>query len=116
MELLNVSINSITSAGLDDITRIIEWTQLKKTGLWNCYNIFHHENVTRLFVSLLLQKKSSAQELTFIGSVLPVDIDGATYASIQSSLIRNQQLNRVVLLLVPRSPPQGQRQQMQPPA
>jgi hypothetical protein len=50
--------------------------------------------------------------LFFFPQDLPLDIRDATYASIQRSLIRNQQLNRVALLLVV-APLQGRRQQHQ---
>jgi hypothetical protein len=46
-------------------------------------------------------EKSSVQELPWITEdYFPESSDSATYAKIKSSMIRNQQLNRVSLLLV----------------
>jgi hypothetical protein len=112
MEVLDVnSIYSITSAGLDNITRMIESTQLKTNGFdWNDDN-FNDQSATENFVSTLEQKKSTVQELPRV----PINIRAATYGSIQRSLIRKQQLNRVALLLVPPPPrPLRQQQQQQP--
>jgi hypothetical protein len=122
LDLLNVRSDNITSAGLGDITRMIELTQLQTIDLfWNNEGIFNNQDATQYFVSALQQKKSNVQELpgieycNFSGDNA---INIATVTNIQSSLTRNQQLNRVALLLVPPPPPpplqrQRQRQQQQ---
>jgi hypothetical protein len=75
-----------------------------------CFNddvFFNDSGATRHFVTTLQQKKSSVEELP--GIVLPFCSRAENYASINNSLTRNKQLNRVDLLLAP--PPQQQQQQ-----
>jgi hypothetical protein len=107
MDALNIRSNYITSACLDDIRRLLESTQLKTINFWNYRGIFNDQDATQRFVSTLEQKKSSVQELPMIfRQDLPAgDSRAATYASIQNSLKRNQQLNHVASLLLLSSPP-----------
>jgi Leucine Rich repeat len=100
MDRLNILSNCITSAGLDDITRIIDSTQLKTIGFHYIDGVFDNDDATQHVVSTLQQKKSSVQEVSMVYSYdLPEDNRDASYASINNSLKRNQQLNRVAWLL-----------------
>jgi hypothetical protein len=115
MELLEITTKYITSADLDDLTRMIESTQLKTIELfhWNRGGTFEDQGATQRFVSTLERKKSSLQDLVIN---LPLGDRDATYAKIKPSLIRNWQLNCVVLLLAAAAaaaPLQRQRQQQQ---
>jgi hypothetical protein len=95
---------------------MIESTQLKTIDLyWNIEGIFNDQDAAQIFVSALQQKKSNVQELpdteycNFSGkNSIPI----AMVTNIQSSLMRNKQLNLVALLLVP-PPPLLQRQRLQ---
>jgi hypothetical protein len=79
LEILNINSKSITSAGLDDITRMIEsMPQLTTTGLHSNNKIFMDKRATQHFVSTLQQKKSSTQELPWVSDYLPVNIRPAT--------------------------------------
>jgi Leucine Rich repeat len=106
IEKLNIAHNKITSRGLDDITRMIESTQLKTITTWGNQDIFNDIDATRHFASTLQYKNATLQEL-----------EGREYnrdpknSSINNSLKRNQQLNRVTLLLVPPPPPRPQQRQ-----
>jgi hypothetical protein len=95
---LDISGNRITAVGLADITRLFELTQLKSITLYGNPGLFHDKAATEHFVSTLQYKKSRVQELPWI--------DTTSYASINNSLTRNQQLNRVNLLLAPPTPHQ----------
>jgi Leucine Rich repeat len=114
LELLNISDNYITCTGLVEITRLIESTQLKTITFWQSGSIFSHLDATQHFVRTLQQKKSSLQELPWLKlthfEYLPDNINSAAYASIKNSLTRNQQLNRVTLLVSPPPPLQQQQQ------
>jgi hypothetical protein len=56
---MNICVNNITSAGLaDDMTRLLELTQLKTIGFWDDRGIFNDQNATQHFASTLEQKKS----------------------------------------------------------
>jgi hypothetical protein len=102
--------NNLTSAGLVDITRILELTHLKKIAFWGNGEIFGDEAATHHFVSSLQQKMSSVEELPGLNLR---GFRGAKFSRIVSkSLTRNQQLNRVHLLLAP-PPPQQQQEQQQ---
>jgi hypothetical protein len=101
---LLIGLNGITSIGLDDTMRIIKLTQLKKISLCGSPELFSDEDATQHFVTTLQRTKSFVQDLPGIRDY----IRATTYASIQSSLIRKEQLNRVALLLVP--PPLQRRQ------
>jgi hypothetical protein len=70
--------------------------------------IFNNQNATRHFVSTLQQKNSTVEWMPGLDDDFLGDSRDATNASIQNSLVRNLQLNRVALLLVP--PLQQQRQ------
>jgi Leucine Rich repeat len=99
MEVLDISSSYLTADGLDDVTRMIESTQLKTIDFaWNNRGIFNDPDAIQRFVSTLHQKKSSVQELPMIHP------DAAYITSIKKSLKRNQQLNRVALLLAPPPP------------
>jgi hypothetical protein len=68
----------------------------------------------RNFVTTLQRKMSSLQALPRINPhSLPVSIAAALLAIIRDSLTRNQQLNRVSLLMDARSPPRQQQNQEQ---
>jgi Leucine Rich repeat len=99
MEDLNIGGNDITPVGLHDITRMIESTQLKTIRFGQ--GVFYNADATQRFVSTLQHKKSSVQELPGITPDFPNSITASMYATITNSLIRNQQLNRVNLLLAP---------------
>jgi hypothetical protein len=116
MDLLNISANFVSCAGLVNITQLLEsMTQLKTIGFCSRNpGIFNDQDATHHFVSKLQQKKLSVHELP--GIAFPHE----WRASIQNSLARNPQLNRVALLLVPLPlppppppPPLLQRQQQQ---
>jgi hypothetical protein len=114
MELLKLLFIDITSAGLDDITRMITSTQLKTIDFhFDSRGIFNNRDATQHFVSALQQEKSSVQKLPWINEYLPVIIRDATYARMKNSLTRNQELNRVALLFVSPPPPPPPRQQQQ---
>jgi Leucine Rich repeat len=53
MEALKIDGNSITPIGLDDITRILESTQLKKITLWRNFGVFANAPATQRFASVL---------------------------------------------------------------
>ena len=63
MDALNVKKNDITSVCFDDITRLLESTQLKTINVWNYSGIFNDQSATLHFVSTLQQNKSTVQEL-----------------------------------------------------
>jgi hypothetical protein len=113
MEVLNISWNNISANGLPDITRMLKsMPRLDTMYLQGNPFVFVDEDATQHFVTTLHQTKSSVQELPLIRKKdFPVNIRDASYASIQNSLIRNQQLNRVALLLAPPPLPPLQRQQ-----
>jgi Leucine Rich repeat len=108
MEFLGISRNnSITSAGLDDITRLFASTQLKEIGFsYDGHSCCEDQDATHHFVSSLQQTNSSVEELRWTGEAFfPRKISAAMDASIMHSLTRNKQLNRVNdLFLVPRPP------------
>jgi Leucine Rich repeat len=109
MEALFIGYNRITSAGLADIIRMIESTQLQTIGLSGNRKIFHDEATTQHFVSTLRHARSSVQDFHSIdfSEDFSEGSEDATYARIENSLTRNQQLNRAFnLLLAP--PPQQQ--------
>jgi Leucine Rich repeat len=108
MEFLNIIYIRITCVGLDNVTRMIESTQLKTIGFGINAGIFNDRDATQRFVSTLQQKKSSVQELPRVKDYFPEHSRDTRYASIHNSLLRNQQLNRVALLLVPPPPLQQQ--------
>jgi hypothetical protein len=114
MELVNLSMNHISSAGLVDIMRLLEsMPRLKTISFRQSFGIFNNRDATQRFVSILQQKNSSVQELLWRDKKsFPCDED-PTFASIQSSLMRNRQLNHVDLLLVPPPPPPPPPQQQQ---
>jgi Leucine Rich repeat len=105
MDMLDIGGNDITSVGLANITRLLVSTQLKTITVVQLYDeVFNDEEATQHFVTTLQHKKSSVQEIL---GIVPYDLPGdeddqiATLASIRNSLTRNQQLNRVDLLLAP---------------
>jgi hypothetical protein len=106
MELLDMGgENYITSAALDNITHMIESTQLKTLGFAKGSGVFNDADATQRFVSTLQHKMSTVQEL--VPEVRRRDVPGdsvsktATVAIITNGLARNQQLNLVNLLLAP---------------
>jgi Leucine Rich repeat len=109
LEILDIQDNGITSAGLDDIMRLLESTQLKTITLWGNRDIFNDIDATQRFVSTLQHKESSVQQLPGIRpNAFSGNIREETYASINNSLTRNRQLNLLKLLL---APPEQQQQQ-----
>jgi Leucine Rich repeat len=94
MEALYIWSNGITSAGLADVERLLDSTQLKSIALWGRgRDVVQDEDATQHFVTTLQQKKSILQELPRIDSRnLPINITAAMYASMKNSLTRNQQL------------------------
>jgi Leucine Rich repeat len=109
MEVVDVSWNRITAAGLDDIIRLLESTRLRIFAFAYCnYKIFADENATQHFVTTLQQKTSTVQELPEFDE--EYSFSDCNAAIINNSLARNQQLNRVNLLLLA---PQRQQQQQQ---
>jgi hypothetical protein len=114
MELLDIWGNCITCVGLADITRLlVSMPRLHTTiGLRNNKDLFMNNDATQHFVAILQHKNSSVQELEGIREdCFPIDNRAATYASINNSLARNQQLHRLdgLLLVAP------QQQRPQPP-
>jgi hypothetical protein len=107
MERVNVSLNSITSVGLADITRLLHSTQLKTITLWRNNALFNDDGATKHFVTTLQHTLSTLQELPWIHeNAFPDSSKVTTFASIKNSLTRNQQLNRLnLLLLAPSLPP-----------
>jgi hypothetical protein len=106
MDTLDICENRITPVGLDDITRLIESTQLQKVTLWcrreTFTTIFNDEAATKRFLTALQHKSSSLQELRKISGI--DEFLAVTAATIKNSLTRIRQLNRVNLLLLT-SPP-----------
>jgi hypothetical protein len=93
------------------MTRLLELTQLKTIALWGNDHLFQDDkDDTQHFVTTLQHKNCSVQQLP--GLVfrdrpeavqdLPATIRAAASESINNSLARNQQLNRVNLLLLAR--------------
>jgi Leucine Rich repeat len=113
MEIFDIGRNRITSAGLADITRLLESTQLKSINFWDIA-VFNDENATQHFVTTLQHKKSAVQKLPGINED-DFYLDGAKvsshYNTIINSLSRNRQLNSLNLLLAPPPPPLPQQQQ-----
>jgi Leucine Rich repeat len=107
MDAVDLSYNAITDVGLVDITRLLESTRLKTIALWGNGEMFRSdEAVTQYFVTTLHQKKSNVEELLGLNIY---DFARATFSVINASLMRNQQMNRVDLVLAP--PPSLQQQQ-----
>jgi hypothetical protein len=80
-------------------------TQLKKVTLFfGNDGIFSDAAATEHFVSTLQRTKSSVQELQDLPMIFPDNLPNGcsdpTYARIKNTLARNQQLNRVDLLLL----------------
>jgi Leucine Rich repeat len=104
MEVLNIHWSAITPVGLGDIMRVLQSTDVKTLPFFagNLFFLFNDEAATQYFVSTLQHARSSVHELLMVDlHLFPTGSRDATYASIQSSLIRNQQLNRDTLLLAP---------------
>jgi hypothetical protein len=113
LELLDINGNRVTSTGLVDITRMIKSAQLKTIRIFGNESIFNDQDATQHFVSTLEQKKSSVEDMPHVLDYYfyPEFRHRTICASIRSSLTRNQQLNRVVaLLLVPQLPTPQQQQ------
>jgi hypothetical protein len=110
MEAMDMDNNGLSSNVLADITRLLESTRLKKVEFfYGNQNLWLGADATEHFVTTLPRKQSSLQALPNVApydSYFPFDSGAASCASIKNSLKRNQQLNRVNLLLVP--PPQQQ--------
>jgi Leucine Rich repeat len=99
IDILDISDNFITSAGLPHITRMLESTRLKTISFWFNQGIFSVEHITQHFVTTLQHTMSTVQELPHFNTI---DSLQATYIStIINCLARNRQLNHVNLLLVP---------------
>jgi hypothetical protein len=111
MELLNLQDNYFTSAGLVEITCMIESAHLKTINFpWNLAKF--NDNAIQHFATAIVHKNSALQQLTRLNCH---KFPGATLARIQNSLMRNQQLNRVTSLLsVPPPPPAAAALQRQP--
>jgi Leucine Rich repeat len=96
--------NRITPAvAIACLTRLIESTRLQTIRLWPNRRVFFNDaDATQHFVKTLQHKYCSLQELLGIDARdFPGDEDSqiATFSSINNSLTRNRQLNRVNLLL-----------------
>jgi hypothetical protein len=63
IEKLNIAYNKITSRGLDDITRMIESTQLKTITMRGNEDIFNDIDATHHYASTLQYKNATVQEL-----------------------------------------------------
>jgi hypothetical protein len=98
IDSLNIEWNDITSGGLRDISRMIESTRLQIIYFaFANSGMFDDVDATQSFVSSIRHAKSSVQELpcSFESSSGAATLD----ISVQNSLARNRQLNRVPLLL-----------------
>jgi hypothetical protein len=99
--------NVVTLDGLAEFTRLLESTRLQTMeglGVKHGVKIFLNENNTRKFVSAL-DRNPFVQTLQMTDGEQQ-DLPDATLANINHILKRNQQLNRVVdLLLAPPPPP-----------
>jgi Leucine Rich repeat len=117
MDTLDIGSSHVTSNCLDDFSRMPQSTRLKTINFWRNI-VFNDTDATQRFVSTLQHKCSTVQELPLLGQRdFPGDEDsqGATFASINICLTRNQQLNRADLLLLPPPRPRQQQQHPQPP-
>jgi hypothetical protein len=111
MDVLSIRSSFVTSDGIDDITRLVVSTQLKTIGFLMLLNddMFDDEDATQRFVSVLQQQESTVQEMPGLDlDDFPGDEAShiTTLNSIRNSLVRNQQLNRVNLLLLAPQPQQ----------
>jgi Leucine Rich repeat len=105
-EILDIGYNEISSNGLDDITRILESTRLKKIDLAFNHRVFDDEHTTLHFAAML-HKNTTVQVLLLTGTRAPEELCVTT----KIICARNQNLAQVnVLLAPPLSPPQQEQQ------
>jgi Ran GTPase-activating protein (RanGAP) involved in mRNA processing and transport len=106
MKALDIRGHYMTPLGLAEITRLLESTQLETISFW--WSMWSNKDVTQRFVYSLQHKNCSVQDLSDLErDYFPGKQD------VQNSLKRNQQLNRVNLLLAPPPPPPLRQQQQQ---
>jgi hypothetical protein len=114
MNNLDIKSNRFTSQSLDDITRGY-WCRRNSRRLaifFNTRGVFNDQDITQHFVSLHCNRKSQVyKHYRYLESTSPSTSVQQTYDNIKNNLTRNQQLNRVNLLLAQPPPQRRQRQQ-----
>jgi hypothetical protein len=113
MDALSIVSKYLSSNSLDDITRLIESTQLQTIHFdTDASEELEDDNKALRFAATLRHAMSSVQKLPWVKPPsFSLNIRVAAYASITNSLARNRQLNRVNLLM--EHPQQQQQQQRQ---
>jgi Leucine Rich repeat len=105
IDVWNITWNGITSVGLDDVTRLVEWTQLKTIDLvFQFITLFNDRASSQRFVTTLQHRKSRVEEIPGLGNLFLAS-NMSCVSNVKHSLTRNQQLNRVDSLLAHQPPP-----------